>query len=207
MSETTFDDVTGTWDQVARDDGKVRAAIHPSGALSDEAYEASGLTQAGIVVDIASRYGNHITGLPVSVLDFGCGDGRVLRHLPREWRRVGADASSAMLNRLFGLDDEVETVDWDGRTEWTGEPIDVVVTLAVLIHHGWNDGADIVAMLATAMHPGSLLLLDLRLSDTPTERTDWTDVTTWHPEFLRGVAWSLGFDILDVPWPNVLRKR
>src|SRR5688572_27790892 len=78
------------WDQVARQAN--RPMLHRSGAFGRAAYHASGEADAVRVIEIAPP-----ALFPV-IVDFGCGDGRVTRHLASLYRTVVAvDASRAML--------------------------------------------------------------------------------------------------------------
>jgi len=73
---------------------------------------------------------------PRSVVDLGCGDGRLTTTLARRWpdaRVTGVDGSAAMLAdaRAAGRDRQVELVHGDVR-DWTGADLDVIVSNATL---------------------------------------------------------------------------
>jgi 2-polyprenyl-3-methyl-5-hydroxy-6-metoxy-1,4-benzoquinol methylase len=185
-------DVVEAWDQAHP------AAIHPTREHESEtAYWASGEAQAeqlAAVLKPGSR-----------VVDFGCGDGRVAIPLAaRGYQVTGADSSAAMLARLNKRAPELPTVQASGPDLHTvlGRKTDAVICLAVLIHHGYEDGLAIIRGLAAAARKGGLLVLDWPTSNQPHERTHWIDVTTWSPARQADAAQEAGLIRVDsvLPW-------
>lgn len=137
-------------------------SIHPSRNVSEAAYWASGELQARILAD----------ELPdgARVLDYGCGDGRVLKPLRALGVDVrGADTSSAMLRRLGDVPSQLV----DGPI--VGE-FDAVYALAILIHHDSPSQDEIVSAIADCLVDGGIALLDWPVGNVH-ERTNWIDVT------------------------------
>jgi SAM-dependent methyltransferase len=171
--------------------------IHPSRAVSEDAYWKSGREQAEKLAEV----------LPAGcrVVDFGCGDGRVTVPLyDLGFQVIGADASSTMLARLAHHAPGIPTVQSTGPDlhERLGRKVDAVVALAVLIHHSRADQLDIIAGLRKAVRKGGLLLLDWPTSDTPEERANWIEVTTWKRAAQDRAAEKLGLNRRpgDFPW-------
>ena len=176
-----FQDVLAAWDAAPLD------AIHPTRAISEEAYRRSGEAQAKTLAAVLPKNGR--------VVDFGCGDGRVtipLHHLGVDV--VGVDASAKMLAALSANAPDVPTLLSDGSdlAEQLGEPADALFCLAVLIHHDYSSGREIIANLRRAVRRGGRLVLDWPVSETPTERQAWIEVTTWSSEQQTQVAKELG---------------
>jgi len=187
------DDVIAAWDKADP------AAIHPTRELGEDAYRASGQNQAALLGTV----------LPdgCRVVDFGCGDGRVaipLRELGYDV--VAADASQAMLDRLTERDPGMTTVTSVGTdlAAAIGKKADAVVSLAVLIHHDYESGEQIIEGLRAAVKANGLLVLDWPVSDAPAESGSWIGVTTWSRDQQDAVCTRVGLKRLDVegmPWP------
>jgi SAM-dependent methyltransferase len=188
----TAADVIAAWDIADP------VAIHPLRQVSEDAYWNSGRNQADLLGTV----------LPAGckVVDFGCGDGRVaipLRVLGYDV--TGADGSANMLAALTANDPDMPTVASDGTdlAEQLGRKVDAVVCLAVLIHHSYADGLDLIAGLRAAVNGrNGLLVLDWPVSDTPTEAHDWIGVTTWSREQQDEACTRLGLKRIDaaLPW-------
>lgn len=186
------DDVIAAWDQPGRTD-----AIHPTRAISEDAYWASGRAQADMLATVLPE--------GCRVVDFGCGDGRItipLRALG--YQTVGADASPNMLDALHQNDPDLPTVISRGPDlyEQLGKKTDAVVCLSVLIHHGYQDCLGILAGLRNTVRINGLLILDWPVSDQPTEAQDWLEVTTWSQTAQDDACVRIGLKRLesDLPW-------
>ncbi len=134
--------------------------IHPLKNVSDEAYWDSGVSQAEQAAQWIPEKG--------TVIDFGCGDGRL--SLPLSlfgYKVISADASQEMLNRLLANQHErggkvFRTILSDGLdlSKVIDEPVDAVVCRAVLIHHSHADVAKLVESFSQALKPGGILIAD-----------------------------------------------
>lgn len=150
-------------------------AIHPTRGISEDAYWESGKAQAAMLAaDIPAG---------AKVMDFGCGDGRVaipMRNLGYDV--TGVDASANMLDALAANDPELTSFQSDGsdlRSHLGKRKMDAVYCLALLIHHDYSTGEELIANLRTVVKKGGLLILDWPVSEQPEEGTVWLDVTTW----------------------------
>lgn len=192
----SLDHITAAWD---RADPK---AIHPARGVSEDAYRESGEAQAAMLAAVLEP--------GCTVVDFGCGDGRVTIPLAaRGYDVIGADASPNMLRRLRVRGPGIRTVSTDGTelADRLGEPVDAVVCLAVLIHHDYGAAERIIRGLAAAVRPGGTLVLDWPTADRPHERGHWIDVTTWDAGHRAQVAEQIGLTAVDsgLPWSTWTR--
>lgn len=178
-------------------------AIHPLRKVSDAAYWGSGEAQALEAGMWIPEYG--------SVLDFGCGDGRLTLPLARAGYQVtGVDASPAMLDRVrVAADKEKLPVTLhlsDGTNLPKIGPFDVVVARAVFIHHDYESVTTMVKNLARVLAPSGYLIADWPISEAPRERRDWIDVTTWDYSHREQVATDAGLTLIANTTPSVWRK-
>lgn len=172
-----FDETVQKWDEVAHTGAS--AAIHPAGAISDEAYERSGFEAALQVMQIfpCKPYGDY------ALLDYGCGNGRVARHLAgRYWSIWGYDTSLEMRRQFNGIihPKSGRAADGPGDGYWPG--VFGVYSFAVWIHHTYADGARMLKELAAQVASGTKLALQIPLYTEPREPENWTDVGVWTPE-------------------------
>jgi len=187
----TAADVIAAWDRADP------TAIHPTRRISENAYRESGEAQARMLAGV----------LPdgCRVLDFGCGDGRVSIPLHALGYHVtAADASQVMLDRLAAREPAIATVQSDGAGLYSaiGRKADAAVCLAVLIHHDYSDGEQIIAGLREAVKTSGLLVLDWPVADEPSEGATWISVTTWSAEQQAEVCRRVGLKRIDsdLPW-------
>lgn len=186
------EDVVIAWDRADL------ASIHPTRAVSELAYRQSGEIQARQIATLLAP--DHVA------VDFGCGDGRVaipLRQLGFDV--IGVDSSSNMLANLTIEDPGMRVIKSDGSDLRVklGHQVDLIYCLAVLIHHGYDDGVKIVTALRDSVRSGGLLVLDWPISDDPVERQAWNEVTTWSFNAQQTVIDGLGLRRVsadDVPW-------
>lgn len=154
-------------------------AIHPTRNISEKAYWKSGEEQADVILAELPTDGR--------VLDYGCGDGRVLKPLRASGVDVhGADTSRAMLSRLGDFPAQLITGAIDGEFE-------AVYALAILIHHDSQGQNEIVANIARCLVVGGVALLDWPTGPRH-ERISWIDVTVRVREERNAYAASVGLD-------------
>lgn len=198
-----FNDVIEAWQRDGENGGH---GIHPLPVDSAE-WWALGEAQAAQVGEYAEP-GD-------LVIDFGCGYGRLSIPLERAGYTVLAvDASQAMLDglaeRAARAGVEVGHVRSDGSDlaelvdDIINEKAAVVISRAVLIHHDYAGVQRLVTQLASVLRPGGILIADWPIAEHPRERTNWTDVTTWHPHHRAAVAALAGLE--PVEGTDVWRK-
>ncbi len=187
------EDVIKAWDRP-----EARGAIHPTRGISEDAYQASGRTQAELLA----------RDLPAGakVMDFGCGDGRVAIPLRAHGYDVtGVDASPNMLAALAEREPDLTVFQSDGSDfgkHLGRRKFDAVYCLAVLIHHDYETGEQLIANLRAVVKKGGILALDWPVSDEPSDGHGWLGVTTWPEGKQAEIAARLKMERLDVdrPW-------
>lgn len=166
--------------------------IHPTREHeSEDAYWESGHVLAREIAKFV-HFGD-------SILDFGCGDGRVTVPLVElGYKVVAVDSNAAFLE---GLAEKLDPGERDNVTVWQGDEddlpdvqVDAVVCMAVLIHHDWYDGERIVAALVEKLKPGGLFIAHWPTSEEPRERRTWIQVTTWSEDRQDAVTAALGLE-------------
>jgi 2-polyprenyl-3-methyl-5-hydroxy-6-metoxy-1,4-benzoquinol methylase len=201
---TDFQGVIDAWQRDGETGGH---GIHPLPVDSAEWWQL-GEIQAAQVADYATA--------GEFVIDFGCGYGRLSIPLASAGYNVLAvDASQAMLDGLLeraaAAGVELGSLRSDGSDlpdivdEVVNEQAAVVISRAVLIHHDYAGVQRLVTQLASVLRPGGILIADWPVADHPRERTNWTDVTTWHPHHRLAVATLAGLE--PVEGTDVWRKR
>jgi SAM-dependent methyltransferase len=126
-----------------------------------QAFYESGEMHAAVFADVAAAVGRPLSEAS-TLLDWGCGSGRVTRHLPRH---TGA--------RILGRDPDALTVGWCARNlpgdfatcglhpplDLGDGSIDAAISLSVFTHLSAATQGEWLAELARVIHPGGLLLL------------------------------------------------
>jgi 2-polyprenyl-3-methyl-5-hydroxy-6-metoxy-1,4-benzoquinol methylase len=177
------------------------SAIHPTRRhVSEDAYWASGVAQAEAITTVLRK--------GCSVLDYGCGDGRVAIPLAKLGHTVtGADSSPEHLGRL--TDPQVTTVLADGTdlAADLGRKFDALICLAVLIHYDYESGKALMAAFGDVVRKGGTLVLDAPVSDTPSDRGGWIGVTTWDETIRDDYLAEVGFVRVQSALPWAVYRR
>lgn len=175
--------------------------LHPTRTVSEADYWHSGETQANQLAAVLEP--------DSTVLDFGCGDGRVAIPLHKlGFNVIGADSSATMLNRFSKFAPNMLRIQTDGTnltealTQLGTPQVDAAYSLAVLIHHDYETAATLITQLTAVVKPGGLLILDWPASNTPSERDHYCGITTWPPQAQRKLmnTLSLQEEPNDLPW-------
>lgn len=182
-----YDSTIAKWDEVARTDGR-RAAIHPAGGVGDEAYELSGFYAAQQVMRVVGP------GADRCLLDYGCGDGRVARHLAGRYSLVDGYDTSGTMCAAFN-DRVAHGVARDFLLR--ARVYDAVYSFAVFIHHTYVDGARMLKELVEGLplNEHIVFALQIPLYTVPRDPENWTDVGVWTAEQLHAAAAAAGLRV------------
>jgi hypothetical protein len=141
------------WKEASQRDS-VDAHIHPLG-VNRQLYEESGLRDAQEVLKWVKPEDY--------VMDYGCGNGRVLNNIPN--KKVGIDA--------------VKYADWVVSPEDFEGKVDVIYSISVFIHNSYETGIEIIKWMKEHINPGGLMLLQIPIYGQHKEPQNWTDVGVW----------------------------
>lgn len=194
-----IDEVTRAW-ELAAHSKEAQGYIHPAGHISDDEYEMSGRVSADLLWEAVDLYLIK-TADRFSVLDFGCGDGRVLKYVQPDIGEhcYGADASQGMLDRLKQRVPMAHAICSNGVDEvLDGMGFNLIYSWAVFIHHDHRGGRDMMAGLAKAAAPGGILALQIPCYDVARERDGWIDVTVWTKELIEAAAQRAGLQVVEL---------
>lgn len=193
---TDFQSVVKAWDEADP------YRIHPTREHeSEEAYWESGRVAALEMAQWIPEGG--------TVLDFGCGDGRLSIPLDKlGFRVIAVDSSPHMIERLNanGWTESDYVSDGTDLPDLINEKVDAVIARAVFIHHSHTDVIRMVKNLTKCLKPGGVLICDWPTGPHH-ERRDWIDVTTWVPEHRAAVAEAAGLELIKDGKPSVWRKQ
>lgn len=175
--------------------------IHPTREhVSEQAYWDSGKPQAELVYELV--------GEGATVLDFGCGDGRIAIPMAKLGLVVVAvDAAPEMIERLLHNAEVQDVQDIQSFVSDGGDlpeigKFDAVNARAVLIHHSHDDVERLVMNLSNQLKPNGFFIADWPVGDHH-ERVDWIDVTTWNVEKRQAVAEAAGLELVREGVPTV----
>ncbi len=156
----------------------VNGYIHPSGNVSDDAYWASGEYDASIIqcqIDAPS------------VLEFGCGNGRILKNL-YYFELYGVDISSEL---IAGLENAYLVSEFD-------KTVDAVFSLSVFIHLKKEDAKAALSWIYDHLNIGGKAYLQIPIYDKDREPELFNDVGVWSEKHFVDFVTSLGFKIEEL---------
>jgi len=178
-----FGAVVAAWEAAARTD-EVAARIHPSGT-DPGAYEASGMAAARSVMEAAPAGS--------VVLDYGCGNGRVLRFLGDYFKSYGYDTSETMRDLARTTCPKAHIIDVVPEAFF-----DLVYAHAVFIHHTHANGAKMLADLTRCVRPGGIVAAQIPIFDVAREPESWIGVCIWTRPQLEEAARAAGLEVIKL---------
>jgi len=172
-----------SWKEIGKTE-KAKEYIHPSGNNEGE-YLVSGIKSAQIIQSYIPK--------PFKVLEYGCGDGRILRHI-KDCQTVGLDIVPEFVSACvsYGLySKEIKNYTFK-------EDCDIVYSITVFIHLSKKDGYEALNNIWKALKPEGIALLQIPIYDTSKEPNSFIDVGTWTEKELRDACFNTGFELLEV---------
>ena len=149
--------------------------IHPSANISNEAYWASGEYDAAIIqcrIDAGS------------VLEFGCGNGRILKNL-YYFELYGVDICPELID---GLENAYLVSDFH-------KTVDAVFALSVFIHLKREEAKIALKWIYDHLKDGGKAYLQIPIYDKDREPESFSDVGVWSEESFVNSVKSIGFTI------------
>lgn len=202
----SYSEVKAGWDRAAATDPN--PAIHPLGSDIFK-YAESGTIDAWGIIEQIFKHENLVTYvdgitlkvnniLEKSIIDFGCGNGRVTQPISVIFKKVYAvDFSYAMLQQIRNAEkiQPILSVDnWFGLSDLA----DYAFSISVFIHNSYESGVQMVKAISDNMKPGGLALLQIPIYDEPTDGAHWSDVTTWTMDQLAAACEIAGFEKVEI---------
>ena len=135
--------------------------LFETGSLHYHSYQKSGQEAAAEIESLCKIFGHS----PIqSILDWGCGTGRVTRHLPDyfpEAKITGADVNPSCIQ---WLQNNMQGIEWiQSSTNLSGETIsaqyDLIIALSVLTHLPTNEQANWLNILHSLLNTKGLVWL------------------------------------------------
>lgn len=195
----TYEQVKSGWDQAAAGEN-VNAAIHPSGLGELIDYVESGVGAAQQVIDDIKQYADADSLAESSIIEYGCGNGRIAIPLSRNFKRLYAvDCSYSMLQKL-PRDTDSEIIPVLANDNWFGlaDPADYAYSINVFIHNTYESGMQIMKAISDNLKPVGLALLQIPIYDVAKEPENWTDVGVWTSQQFRTATELSGFEIVQM---------
>jgi len=182
------------WDKIIEEEN-YQQRLNPAAIHGIEAYNKSGEFDAGRILE------KIICHKPESkkLLEYGCGDGRILQHLIKDYMVTGVDSSLNLINICYDKfqDNDFSVCDYKGNFK-NPFKFDVIYSVTVFIHMTQADGLQIINNILHHLKSGGLLLLDIPIYETGTDQDGWIGVTTWSIEQFKKMADALDLEILEL---------
>lgn len=170
------------WDKIAESQHR-KSIIHPSG-VSPELYLSSGEEMANIIMQHYKK--------EMVVLEYGCGDGRVLRFI--RGKKIGVDTSAKMLSYI---DFDAEVCLSSHLAEFQSMKVDLIYTVTCFIHMKLADSFVAFQNLCTHMKPGGIFLFDQPVYSVAKENTAWNDISCWDNKMFHEQTERAGLTVLE----------
>lgn len=195
---TSYEQTKAGWDNAAKSEN-ANGAIHPAGNHGEQNYKDSGENDAEHLIYQLSNYGIWDILTDKSIIDIGCGNGRVIKGLlSYHFKAIYAvDFSYAMLQQLPRDTNIVPVLSIDN---WFGLPelADFAFSISVFIHNTYESGIKLMQAISDNIKPGGLALLQIPVYEQPRQPESWTGVGVWTAEGLEHAAKVTGFNILEM---------
>ena len=163
-----------------------------TGSRPPEEYDASGWAYARQLADLCPDHRDR------TLLEWGCGSGRVTQYLAYLFRHVWAvDLAPGMIERVRARRLPETTLHLtDGFDLPPGLSVDVIYSFTCWFHNLKPDLVPILRSCHEALQPGGRLLFQLPVYDTPQDPADFQDIACWTPEEFRALAAATGFAVV-----------
>jgi SAM-dependent methyltransferase len=178
------------WDWASRDD----ANLWVTGSRPAEEFDRAGWELALKLIEACPDYRDK------TLLEWGCGIGRVTRYLAYLFRQVCAvDIAPGMLDHVRGLGLPDTSFHLTGGADLPdGLEVDVVYSYACWFHNLKPDLVPIMRSCRRALRPGGRLLFQLPVYDTPQDPVDFQDIACWTADELTALADATGFEVVTL---------
>ena len=163
------------------------------GTSSPERYDLTGRDDAALLASLCPGHRDQ------TVLEWGCGGGRVTQYLCRLFRHAHAvDISAGMLLLLKSrsLPDVTAHLTAGADLPLDLDPVDVVYSYLCWMHCRKEDVPAILRTCRRVLKPTGRLLFQLPVYDQPRSPETFMDLACWTPREFRALAEETGFTIV-----------
>lgn len=193
----SYNETIQKWDEVGRKNEL--AAIHPAGLAGEADFWKSGEADAARVVERVKALG--LDPAALSIVDYGCGVGRVAFPLCEAFKEVmGWDSSKQMIDELteqcFAATVPGNFDTW--LNDFQPNSMDIAVSISVFIHHTYENGVKMLKEVASMVKESGYLLLQIPVYDVAREAESWTGVTVWTREQMKAAVKEAGLWIVEM---------
>jgi SAM-dependent methyltransferase len=163
-----------------------------TGAEPPENYDASGWQAALQLISHCPDYRD------LTVLEWGCGSGRVTQYLAYLFRHVWAvDIAPGMIERVRQKQLPSTSLHvTEGAKLPAGLTVDIVYSLKCWFHNLKPDLVPILHSSRLALRPGGRLVFQLPIYDTPQDPKDFQDIACWTRQEFIDLAAATEFEIV-----------
>jgi SAM-dependent methyltransferase len=176
-----------SWIEIAKTP-KGLVYIHPSG-YDEQLYNESG-RDSGKEIQKYIKTPTSIIGNYYKVLEYGCGTGRIMRHV-KECVLEGVDIAPEFVEACNKNGLKAKEIK-DYKFE---EDCDIIYSITVFIHLSKKDALVALKNIHKGLKKGGLALLQIPLYETNKEPNSFIDVGSWTGELLREKCKEIGFSI------------
>ena len=177
-----------TWHDWKQFNNNQDAAIHPSGRDPGE-YDSHGLMAVNDLIQLIPDIQHKKT------LDYGCGNGRMLRHMTR-WPVYGVDVVPEFIEEAQKYNDKAFL-----REHLLDTNFEIVYSITVFIHLDDEQTKEALEYIHERLLPRGLAYLQVPLYDHTTSPRDFVDVRTWNVNDFLNLIERVGFEVEEL-WLN-----
>jgi len=176
-----------TWNDWHTNGRTFKDLIHPSG-VDEQEYNQSGEASAKHILERCKFNKKH------KVLEYGCGNGRILRHL-QDYNVYGCDLVDLFVKDGTQLGvKKLYKLDKLKRNNF----FDIVFSYTVFIHLNDEDTEKALKYIYQKLKSGGLAYLQIPIYDEQTDHDGhFISVRSWKKEKLFSLVEKIGFKIID----------
>tara|TARA_R110000772_G_scaffold162557_1_gene273748 strand:- start:135 stop:773 length:639 start_codon:yes stop_codon:yes gene_type:complete len=161
---------------------KEKELIHPSG--SDEAsYFNSGKYDSFQIIEKCNLKKDE------TICEFGCGDGRILRHLSGHYKVYGVDIVDNFINRSHKYNLNTTLVK-DCKLKFNK-----IYSLTVFIHLNKEDSREALEFIYDHLEPGGTAHLHILVYGFDHDSEEYIQLNYWSKETLDTMVKTIGFNV------------
>tara|TARA_R100000231_G_C5301607_1_gene157699 strand:- start:386 stop:1006 length:621 start_codon:yes stop_codon:yes gene_type:complete len=179
-----------TWDKAIEQNDytlqKRKELIHPSG-FDEIQYFNSGKKDAFDIIEKCNLNKEQ------KILEFGCGDGRILRHLNNLLNVQGVDIVQKFIEESHNFNLKTCLLD-----ELKENDFNIIYSLTVFIHLNKDDSKKALQYIYDHLKKGGLAYLQILVYGFDKDGTEFINLNFWKKETLIKMAQEIGFKVKHI---------